>query len=503
MQVLQPQGEKMRTLHISLLIFLIPINLFAQWFPQNSGTNNILGRIQFVNEQVGWTNSTYEIYNTTNGGIDWFLQFTYINPISKIFFHDEVNGWLTSFNSLGSELFKTIDGGVNWVQVYSGNIEYINDFEFINPDTGWCIGWVEFSYLFIETNDGGLTWTYKTVSPEYWGELLSIEVIDNINFIIAGSGILFKSTDGGNSWIELPTFNEFIYDLQFFNMTLGWAKAYNINGGLLYKTTNGGNTWNQQVQPMRSYQFITEEMGWYVNDNEIYNSTNGGYNWEIQNSNTNNYLYDIFFLDVNSGWAVGANGTILHTPNGGLPVELVSFAIELQDNEIILNWITATETNNQGFAIERKHLSFDWEKIGYIEGKGTTTETHHYTFTDNDIKPGKYQYKLKQIDFDGSFEYSKIVEVEVGSPTEFSLAQNYPNPFNPKTIISYQIPELSFITLKIYDVLGNEIETLVNEEKPAGEYEVKFNGANLPSGIYFYRIIAGSYVETKKMVLLK
>jgi photosystem II stability/assembly factor-like uncharacterized protein len=493
----------MKVLYISLLIFLLPINMFAQWFQQNSGTNNILGRVFFVNEQVGWTKSTYEIYKTTNGGVDWFLQFTNINPIGKIFFNDEDNGWFASFNSLGSELFKTIDGGENWVQVYSGNVEYINDFEFINPDTGWCIGWVEFGYLFIETNDGGLTWIYKTVSPDYWGELLSIEVIDNMNFIIAGNEILFKSTDGGNSWIELPTFNEFIYNLQFFNMNLGWVKAYNINGGLLYKTTNGGNTWNQQVQPMRSYQFITEDNGWYVNNNEIYHSTNGGYNWEIQNSNTNSNLYHIFLLDNNNGWAVGTNGTILYTPNGGLPVELVSFSIELQDNEIVLNWITATETNNLGFEIERKRNDAPWGDLAFVKGNGTTTETQNYSFMDENIKAGKYKYRLKQIDYDGSFEYSKIVEVEVGFPTEFSLEQNYPNPFNPKTKIKYQISKLSFVKIQIYDVLGNEIATLVNEEKPAGSYEAEFNPANLPSGIYFYRIQAGSYSETRKMVLLR
>jgi len=105
--------------------------------------------------------------------------------------------------------------------------------------------------------------------------------------------------------------------------------------------------------------------------------------------------------------------------------------------------------------------------------------------------------------YDGSFEYSEIVEVEIGIPTEFSLAQNYPNPFNPTTTIKYQIPEVSFVTLRIYDVLGNEIATLVNEQKPADSYEVEFNASNLPSGIYFYRIQVGSFVETKKMVLMK
>ena len=165
-----------------------------------------------------------------------------------------------------------------------------------------------------------------------------------------------------------------------------------------------------------------------------------------------------------------------------------------------------------------------WEKVGFVPGFGTTTEIHHYSFIDESLQPGNYQYRLKQIDFDGSFEYSNIIEVTVDGPTEFCLEQNYPNPFNPTTKIKYQIP-LSppllkgeseaggFVTLKVYDVLGNEIATLVNEQKPAGTYEVEFNASELPSGIsargrytsgiYFYQLKVGPFIETKKMILLK
>ena len=150
----------------------------------------------------------------------------------------------------------------------------------------------------------------------------------------------------------------------------------------------------------------------------------------------------------------------------------------------------------------------------FVTGHGTTTETQHYSFTDTDVKPGKYQYKLKQIDYDGTFEYSKIVEVEIPSVNEFSLSQNYPNPFNPVTKIKYSIRqnvrrETGNVSLKVYDVLGREVATLVNEEKPSGEFEVEFNAANLlpkgslTSGIYFYQLKAGQYSETKKMILLK
>jgi len=151
-----------------------------------------------------------------------------------------------------------------------------------------------------------------------------------------------------------------------------------------------------------------------------------------------------------------------------------------------------------------------WWAVGFANGYGTTTEPKSYLFTDESFIPGSYEYRLKQIDFDGSFTYSDIIEVEVAVPNIFSLEQNYPNPFNPSTTIRYEIPEQSFVTIKVYDILGNEITTLVNEEKAAGNYEVEFNTSshsgnvrNLTSGIYFYRLQAGSFIETKKMILMK
>ena len=150
-----------------------------------------------------------------------------------------------------------------------------------------------------------------------------------------------------------------------------------------------------------------------------------------------------------------------------------------------------------------KVKSQKWENIGFVEGNGTTTERNTYRFTDNDVSAGKYVYGLKQIDYDGSFEYSKEVEIDVTSPQKFSLEQNHPNPFNPTTTISYELPVKSVIRLKVYNTLGEEIATLVNEEKSAGRYEVEFDGSSLPSGVYIYRLTAGSYTASKKLVLLK
>jgi hypothetical protein len=187
-----------------------------------------------------------------------------------------------------------------------------------------------------------------------------------------------------------------------------------------------------------------------------------------------------------------------------VPVELASFTASVNENAVELSWITATEVNNSGFAVERKTQNTEWENIGFVDGHGTTTEAQSYSFIDKDLSAGSYSYRLKQIDFDGSFKYHVLAEtIEIGSIRTFALAQNYPNPFNPATIINYQIPVEGQVSLKVYDMLGNEVATLVNEMKTAGEYQVDFNAAALSSGIYFYRLQAGNFVETKRMMLMK
>ncbi len=191
-----------------------------------------------------------------------------------------------------------------------------------------------------------------------------------------------------------------------------------------------------------------------------------------------------------------------------IPVELLSFTSEVSGNDVTLNWITATETNNMGFEIERlkncnNEKLNDWEKIGFVNGYGTTTETQTYSFNDPQLSVGKYQYRFKQMDFNGSFEFSNVVEVEIGSPNKFVLEQNFPNPFNPSTKINWQSPVSSHQSLKIYDVLGNEVATLVNEFRDAGSYEIVFDASKLSSGIYFYELKDGNNIQTKKMILLQ
>lgn len=191
------------------------------------------------------------------------------------------------------------------------------------------------------------------------------------------------------------------------------------------------------------------------------------------------------------------------TIDSGVPVELTSFSANYKSGNVQLNWTTATETNNQGFNIQRKSLNSEYISIGFVMGFGTTTEIQAYSFVDNNVSSGSYTYRLKQIDFNGTFEYSDEVTVEVNSPLDFQLMQNYPNPFNPGTNISYSLPLTSFVKLAVYNMLGEQVAILVNEQKSAGTYNVYFESNELPTGTYIYKLSSRDFVKTKKMVLMK
>jgi len=186
-----------------------------------------------------------------------------------------------------------------------------------------------------------------------------------------------------------------------------------------------------------------------------------------------------------------------------VPVELISFTATSSGSEVILNWSTATELNNQGFEIERSKDNINFDKIGFVPGFGTTTEPKSYSYTDSEVSKGKYVYRLKQIDFDGLYTYSDEVNVEVGIPLEFALEQNYPNPFNPSTTIRYSVPQNSMVNIKVYNIVGQEVAELVNEAKPSGKYEINFEANELSSGIYLVKMHSTDFTSTIKMTLLK
>ena len=357
------------------------------------------------------------------------------------------------------------------------------------------------------------------------------------NAIIEGNEIFNNSfgitlLSSSNGIINAIVKNNKIYNNNINPNALVSGSGINVNGSpfntpVITENEIYGNWWGITIQNGTSVQAgPNPNIGNVENadtsddgQNIIFNNIQGTDVFDLYNNCTN----DIFAQ--NNDWGVydstsieghifhkvdnAAHGLVKFIPfSAQIPVELTSFVANIADGTINLNWITATELNNSGFEIERmsilnSQVSNSWEKIGFVTGNGTSTEVSTYFFVDNQPTQGKSYYKLKQIDFDGSFEYSNTIEVDFSLPIDFSLEQNYPNPFNPNTKISWQSPVSSHQTLKVYNILGKEVATLVDEVKPAGNHEIDFNSALLSSGVYFYKLQIGSFVETKKMILLR
>jgi sugar lactone lactonase YvrE len=209
-----------------------------------------------------------------------------------------------------------------------------------------------------------------------------------------------------------------------------------------------------------------------------------------------------------------AQGIALNPAGDVLPVELSTFTANTAEGVVTLHWTTQTEIGTYKFEIERRMMnstnvttddaSGAWTTVGSVHASGTTASPHTYSFSDRNVSPGNYEYQIVMIDLKGNSKVSGTVDVVVGSaPKAFSLSQNYPNPFNPSTVISFDIPKETFVSLVIYNALGQELARLVNETRPAGRYSVTFDAGNLPSGLYVSRLTAGGFSATKKMVLVK
>lgn len=353
-----------------------------------------------------------------------------------------------------------------------------------------------------------------------------IDVTNKSNPVLVSQSASFPSIYAHSGWMSedkryfFGAEEFFVRDMMVFDLQdrTSWnlvVPSFQISGGSIHNVFTKGNflhgAWYKAGYVVLdiSNPLVPTVVGRY----DTYLGNTGSYNgaWNcypyfpsgkviISDMETGLYVFD-FLLD------------------GVVPVELNSFNAEVLNSKVILNWQTATEVNNRGFEVQRSFRNIlnktnsDWVTIGFVSGNGTTTEFSNYSFEDQNILEGTYNYRLKQTDYDGKYEYFLLKnEIAILSPESFILSQNYPNPFNPATVISYQIPSDSKVSLKVFDVLGNEVATLVNEFKSAGNYTVEFNSSNnniLTSGVYFYTLFAesfgtsGNFTETKKMLLLK
>lgn len=484
----------------------------AVWQEKSSGTAvwNFFG-VNFVNENIGWAvgpNKT--ILKSVDSGENWVAQTT---PSSEtlydIFFVDDEVGWAIGEWGL---ILHTTDGGNNWLPQNAGTRFFLNACFFNDEDTGWiCGGNISAdSSIILHTTDGGANWIHQTCPVAV--NLHDIFFLNNKRgWVVGENGAVLQTENAGTNWTVVATGRtEKFYSVFFVDDSTGW-----VGGNSILKTTNGGRTWNQQLayaEPdyIRKIYFLTPLVGWAVKqglEGALLKTMNGGATWDKVEIGTVNSLYDISVIDENVGWVVGTYSTILKSAALIVPVELSSFEAFWRNSRVELNWATASESNNYGFAVERQNPGTTiWLKIGFVPGHGTTTEAQQYRFIDNPVGSGAFNYRLKQIDANGAVQFSPTREVIV--PGWFMLYQNTPNPFNPETTIKFEMAANELVTLEIYNLLGQKVATLLNERKTAGIHTIIWSGKDeqsrpLNSGVYFYRLKAGNFEATRKLVLIK
>lgn len=380
-----------------------------------------------------------------------------------------------------------------------------------------------------KTINRGDSWTSASQILSASDKLRSLAIAPSNSNVLytADRTNMWKTTNGGSTnWtsIAIPTTSLYVtyIAVKENDPNTLWITYGGYSDGIkVYESTNGGTSWtnisaglpNLPVMSIVHYKaatnrnvlFVGTDVGVYVKD--------GSNNWASFNNGLPNVVVselDIYYGGGTNKLRAGTYGRGLWETDidATLPVELSSFTASVINNFVSLIWTTKTEENNFGFEIERMsnvkgQTSNEWEKIGFVSGSGNSNSPKSYTYEDKTVSSGIYSYRLKQIDIDGQYSYSKIVEVDLTIPNKFSLEQNYPNPFNPTTKISWQSPVSSWQTLKVYDVLGNEAATLVNEYRDAGSYEIEFDASSLPSGVYFYKLQSGDFIQTRKMTLIK
>lgn len=491
------------------------------WHSHIGSMGSKFHKVHFSDINNGWvTESSEIIYHTTNGGTSWIEQYppTQGQGLYPIFFIDNNVGWTAGNPVLG--IFKSTNGGDTWLTYSVPVVERINSIKFFDYQTGWlCAAQGGIA----KSLDGGITW--QNLQSGTSSDLMDIFFVDNnIGWCVGHNGTILHTIDGGANWLEQNSgINYNLFGVFFANSLEGWVVGDN---GIILRTTNGGvspplivlSPNGGEVWPVGSTQNITWNST-NVPDVKIELSTNNGtswttvvdstpsngiYSWTVPNtpSNTckvkvsditNPLVYDesdsVFsiiqtaFINVNSPnggevWPVGSIHNITWNSTDVLDVK-----IELSTNNGA-SWTTVVDSTPSsgiyGWTVPNSPSIQSLIKISDINSSSTNDES------------------------DSLFTIDPAVYIDSESiPEHFALYQNYPNPFNPSAKISYSIPELSLVTVKVYDVLGNEVAALVNEEKPIGSYEIEFDASTLPSGVYFYRLQAGSFVETKKMVLMK
>ena len=405
--------------------------------------------------------------NSQNG---WYQQFSGNYNFQGVDFLNSNTGWVVSQQSFTSTILKTTNGGSNWLNISFVNGVRSHDIDFININTGFICGVGDlFDSKIFYTSNGGFNWIDCNIGEDI-AEFYDINFINSsTGFCVGEAGKIYKTTNSGNNWIKLynSSTNDLIRNIFFLNETTGWLSAGSETGSL-YRTTNCGINWQYHIygfHEIHSTYFFNDTVGMGCgtdghNGSRFYRTTNGGSNWAVSQFANVIVLETVTMTGIMKGWLTGLTsdlrGNIYSTNNGGT------------------NWVLQY-SSTQPMPLT-KLLAYDSATAWAVSNSGII---------------------LKYGDITGT------AITGLGAPNCFALHQNYPNPFNPSTKIRFELPAAGNVSIRIFDILGREVSLLVNEFMKPGVYEADFNAADLPSGVYLYKLEAGEFTETKRMVLIK
>ena len=442
-----------------------------------------VNKVQMIDDLYGFlVGNKGKIMKTTDGGLTWKHVDNDRRPnLWSVWFTDSNNGVAVG-DSLTSpagyadaKVFTTIDGGNNWISKQIIPNATLLGVHFPTKSTGYAVGFNGSNAIYTKTINNGLSWTSGVIN-NFKGRLWSVFFTDANNGIAVGdSGMVMKTMDGGNNWArkKISTTSNLFYVHCTYNILnntppadTGYIAFAVGSSGAYYKSKDLGETWSPITTPMSTVSIngiyaVPRKVIWLVgNSNNIYKSTaNGVFVKQTLTGISSSSWIGSYASDENTACAIGSYGAIAVTTDGGT------------------TWQQQLATRNTLYAVH-----FENKNVGWIVGEGGTI-----MYTSN-----------------GGSTVGVEKESELNSlPNTYTLYQNYPNPFNPTTTITYSLPKAAFVTLKVFDGLGRKLTTLVNENKLPDKYEVKFDGTKLSSGIYYYQLSAGNFVETKKFVLLK
>ena len=548
-------------------VILKTINGGQSWQYQVIDKSALLRSLNIIDEENIWISGENGlVFYTSDGGKIWQKkEIGTSNDFASVHFFDDSSGVLCGYTTeysngikynIAGKIMTTDDGGTTWNTVIADTINPLNMMRFSASGYGWAVGnhgtiikieqngskitlqsrsvnnicyaidfadnqngWIVGYQNILHTSDGGDSWEHQSV--EGVGELFSyassLQSFNANTCIAVGGSIIssgnnsdiysqvIKTEDGGKTWNYIRHISmEYIFDIDFVDDNTGWIVGF---PGLIAKTTNGGQEWEVQTPTDNNNyywaaDFIDALTGWAVGTSgRIRKTSDGGTTWETQSSGTSVVLLDVLFLTAQKGWIIGEGGIILRTEDGGENWIRVKSPVATTFNSIFFNDDRHGRiVGNRGVLLRTDDGGETW----YDLPTGTDEDLSCVYFTDDQTGwITSYTGSILKTISGGIDAIENRGVDQSGQLESFSLEQNYPNPFNASTTIEYLLPEVGPVTLNIYNLLGQEVARLVDKVQSAGRYRITWHAGEVPSGLYFYRITAGNYVTTKRLVLLK